>query len=634
MNFFEFQDQARSKTRLLICYFVLAIIGIISSVYIAFLAIFFFANSEQSSFNHLQQFSWWQPELFLAVAGATLILVLGSSFGKILTLRSGGQGIATSLGGQLLTRSGASVEETQLLNIVEEMAIASGMPVPAVYLLPEAGINAFAAGYSINDAVIGVTQGAVDQLNRDEMQGVVAHEFSHILNGDMRLNIHLIGLIFGILVLSILGRMLLRSDSRRVGRRKGKEGAGVALFGVALLLIGVIGSFFARVIKSAISRQREFLADAAAVQFTRNPLGIGGALKKILASSDQAKIHNEHATEVSHMFFADSLSNFWSGMLATHPPLEQRIQRLGIRPNDEESKSRFSKPTQTSASDRIATSNLAQRQDLVTPSADKIAEIGKLLKGNLIYAQQLIGSLPADFRLKLSDPNYVQAVVIALLNRNTNSYIELPDLVLGKLAEAKQLVARLDGHLRLLILDLGLPALKKLSLGEYEAFRRAVFLVLETNQIQDAATSFDYALAATATHNLDVFFGIRSAKVHDNMPLETAKEPLEILFHIILRYAEDTSKDRSDVLQRINLQLGLNLSLAEKVTIQMSELNGALKQLQRLQPNAKKQLLEVCIESVFHDGRVKVEEAEIVRAIAETLGCPIPPIVAEAGGRL
>jgi Zn-dependent protease with chaperone function len=292
MNFFEHQDRARQNTKMLIGLFVMAVMGMVFTIYIA--ALIAFGLFAQESVSIL-----WYFNLFVLVAVPTIAVIGCGSYFKLVTLRQGGKVIAKDLGGRLVAHGTADPAEQQLLNVVEEMAIAAGISVPAVYVLDqEAGINAFAAGFTPNDAVIGVTRGTLDLLNRDELQGVIGHEFSHILNGDMRLNLRLVGLLHGILLIYIVGRVLFRSSGRSRSKEKGDP---FLLFGLALILIGGIGLVCGRLIKSAVSRQREFLADASAVQFTRNPAGIAGALLKISGHSRGALIHSPYAEVNSHL---------------------------------------------------------------------------------------------------------------------------------------------------------------------------------------------------------------------------------------------------------------------------------------------------------------------------------------------
>src|SRR6516162_138943 len=290
-NFFQQQDSARRKTFQLVVYFVLAILILIALVYGLLLAL----DSAR------EPASWWQPELLLLAALGVGLVVGGTSAFKVAQLSSGGQAVALMMGGEEVPGTTTDSRQKRLLNVVEEMALAAGVPVPPVYVLEEPGINAFAAGYAPGD-------------------GVVAHEFSHILNGDMRLNVRLIGLIFGIMALSIIGRMLMLTSGGRSSGRNDSRG-GLVLLGLGVFVLGLVGAFFGRLIMAAVSRQREYLADASAVQFTRNAGGIGGTLKKIGGLAEGSRVGNPQAAVIGHMFFANA---FAGGLLATHPPLVER----------------------------------------------------------------------------------------------------------------------------------------------------------------------------------------------------------------------------------------------------------------------------------------------------------------------
>ena len=283
MDFFAHQDKARKNTKLLVVYFAIAVACIIASVYIASLMIFFGTQSQQQPGEPVREFVVWDPVLFLYAALGTLGVVLLGSLYKTFELSDGGSAVAESLGGRLVNPNTANPDERKLRNVIEEMALASGVPIPKIYVLDdEKGINAFAAGHSPSDAAIGVTLGCMTLLNRDELQGVIGHEFSHILNGDMRLNLRIMGVLFGILCLAVIGRILLYTRGR-----DSRDRNPLMLLGLALIVIGAIGVFFGRLIQAALSRQREFLADASSVQFTRNPAGLSGALQKIGGAGSQ-----------------------------------------------------------------------------------------------------------------------------------------------------------------------------------------------------------------------------------------------------------------------------------------------------------------------------------------------------------
>ena len=309
MDFFASQDVARRKTSLLLLYFSLAVFFIIVAIYLAFTFLFIYQQGGTGQFDPNR---FWNPDLFVGVVIGTVIVVGCGSLYKISVLRSGGARVAEMLGGRLIPAGSKDFLQKRLLNIVEEMAIASGVPVPPVYLLEsEKGINAFAAGFTKDDAVIGITRGALETLDRNELQGVVAHEFSHILNGDMWLDLKLVGFLHGILLIALIGRSILRGSSRS---RNSKNSGGAVLFGLVLLILGYLGVLFGRLIKSSVSRQREYLADASAVQFTRNPGGLAGALKKIGGLASGSLIEHNKAEEISHMFFSNGLEGGWSSL--------------------------------------------------------------------------------------------------------------------------------------------------------------------------------------------------------------------------------------------------------------------------------------------------------------------------------
>ena len=330
MNFFEAQDKARRNTLWLVLLFTLAVAGLIVLTNLFLLSVYVYLKTEQFvvSPETLSYFYSWEE--FAIVGLGVCLLVLGGSLFKALSLSGGGPTIAEMLGGRLVSHGTTDLQQRQLLNVVEEMAIAAGMPIPQVYLLSDTSINAFAAGLSPANAVIGITEGTLTRLNREELQGVIAHEFSHIANGDMRLNIRLLAILHGILLIGLVGYFMFRS-LRFAGRaRKGAGGIfALAAIGVGLMVIGYAGSFFGQWIKAIVSRQREYLADSSAVQFTRNKDGIAGALKKIGGSSHVGSyLSSPSAPEYSHAYFANGISSFWQSLFATHPPLETRIRRI------------------------------------------------------------------------------------------------------------------------------------------------------------------------------------------------------------------------------------------------------------------------------------------------------------------
>lgn len=320
MDFFAHQERARKQTTVLVVYFVAAVAGIIAAVYLASVLIFYFTQPGRPGAPPLE-LSFWDPQLLVYAVLGTLAVVLVGSLYKTAVLRRGGSAVAETLGGRLVDAGTRDPDERKLMNVVEEMAIASGLPVPKVYVLDhEPGINAFAAGHAPDNAAVAITRGGLSVLDRDELQAVIGHEFSHIHNGDMRLNLRIMGVLFGILCLAIIGRVLLYS-------RGGGRGRNPMMFlGLALIVIGAIGIFFGRLIQAGLSRQRELLADASAVQFTRNPAALSSALQKIGAVGSQ--LGSAHAGEASHMYFENGIGKPMFALMATHPPLEQRIRAI------------------------------------------------------------------------------------------------------------------------------------------------------------------------------------------------------------------------------------------------------------------------------------------------------------------
>ncbi|HEY5621255.1 MAG TPA: M48 family metallopeptidase [Pontiella sp.] len=330
MDFFARQDSARKQTGLLSVYFGLAVVLTALLVYFLPVSVWFLHRTKQGA-PDISPPGFWHPDLFMTVCGITLAVIAGGTLFKIAQLKhGGGSGVAEMLGGRQILPGSADFFERRLLNVVEEMAIASGVTVPPVYVMEtEKGINAFAAGFGISDAVVAVTYGTMTGLTRDELQGVVAHEFSHILNQDMRININLMGFLHGLLIIGLTGRVLLEFGAHMsMGRRNrdaGRLAIPVVAAGLVLLIVGFSGFFFCKLIKASISRQREQLADASAVQFTRNPAGLAGALKKIGGLSFGSRIHAPNAEQASHMFFGKGNKG---SIFSTHPPLAERVRWL------------------------------------------------------------------------------------------------------------------------------------------------------------------------------------------------------------------------------------------------------------------------------------------------------------------
>ncbi|MFZ2509270.1 MAG: M48 family metallopeptidase, partial [Steroidobacteraceae bacterium] len=384
MDFFRRQAETRRLSRWLVLLFALAVFACVIAVDFVVVATVTVLSREALDGVPTGAGAWIQhyPDVVLISSLIVLGIIGGSCLVKSSQLSAGGSVVAESLGGTRVTADTGDPLRRRLLNVVEEMAIASGVPVPAVYVLErEAGINAFAAGHNPSNAAIAVTRGALTTLNRAELQGVIAHEFSHVLNGDMRLSTRLIGWLFGLMVFALIGRFVLRHAPRGGGGRKGGGAIAVILAAaLAVMILGYIGLFFGRLIQAAVSRKRESLADASAVQFTRDPTGLRGALVKIGALGVGSRLQDTDGEEVAHLLFAAGVPRAF----ATHPPLEERIREIdpGFRPEEFEAM-------------RI---RMNQERALTSAQADKPvpAAAGRLedmLKGAIVLAPAMVARL-------------------------------------------------------------------------------------------------------------------------------------------------------------------------------------------------------------------------------------------------
>jgi Zn-dependent protease with chaperone function len=524
------------------------------------------------------------------------------------------------------------------LNVVEEMAIASGVPVPTVYLLEkDKSINAFAAGFTPADAVIGVTRGTMELLNRDELQGVIAHEFSHIFNGDMRLNIRLMGVLHGITVIAMIGYVILRGAS---GSRKG-AGAAILLLGGSLVVIGFVGVFFAKLIKSAVSRQREFLADASAVRYTRNPGGIAGALKKIGGLVYGGKINSPRAEEASHFLFADGLRAKISSfqVLATHPPLTERIRRIdsgfdGRFPAVEYPgpKSVTLPPSPKPRVDSDATLSLVPEQ--------LTDQIGTLTRTHMVFAAALISNLPTDLTAKLYEPSGARTVIFALLlssdpqvrRSQFKILAESGDpLVTRDTLELSTLTESCPPQAHLPIIDMALPALRRLSPRQYRDFRGTVDRLIMADQKCDL---FEFTLLHVLRRHLDryyrkapptrVQFYSLAALTDECARLLSA---LAFTGHTDEAKAEAAFREGAKELEEVSLKLELKGTSECDIT----GLNKSFEKLARVAPKLKRQILRASTAAVSHDRRITVREGELLRAIADALDCPLPPFLTVPG---
>lgn len=639
MDFFDRQDKARRKTKLLVFYLILAICLLVLAVYAAVLVIF---GRGDTDIPDLEAFTFWQPELFFVSMLGTLAVIVIGSVTKTVQLSRGGSAVAEMLDGRLLSSNATGVDERKLLNVVEEMAIASGVPVPQVYVLQEeSGINAFAAGYTTGDAAIGVTRGGMKLLSRDQLQGVIGHEFSHILNGDMRLNVRLMGFVFGILCLTVIGRVLIRTRGRKNP---------LPLLGIALIAIGWIGVLIGRLIQSAVSRQREFLADAASVQFTRNPSGLAGALKKIGGVSGGSKLESPHAQEAGHLFFANGLRSSVIGLMATHPPLEERIRALDPAFDGNFEVPEIAEPPPTVEEGRpkppVAAPPFSGLPGFETAGGGLIGgviaagailpEAGRITTQHLQYAAELQHLLPDSLRAAARDPLGANALVYALLLSPEQSVREqqLAQIASGtshvrdetiKLFSETQ---NLPVQTKLPLADLALPALRQMSPEQFQQFRENVRALVESDRQIDL---FEYVLQKIVLRHLEPNFLPKAKPVTQFYSLRSLVSHCGVLLSA-MAYAgqEDPSAVQAAFARGasgLNRIAGAEIPFLPKADCDLPRVDAALDRLAASVPQIKKNVLNACAETVAADGKVQGTEAELLRAVADSLDCPIPPFI-------
>jgi Zn-dependent protease with chaperone function len=547
------------------------------------------------------------------------------------------------LGGRLVPQSSNDLQQRQLLNVVEEMSIAAGMPIPKVYLLEESSINAFAAGQSPANAVIGVTRGALEQLSRDELQGVIAHEFSHIFNGDMRLNMRLIGVLHGILLVGLIGYFILRS-LRYAGRSRSRKGGGGILvifaLGVGLMVIGYAGTFFGQWIKAVVSRQREYLADSSAVQFTRNKDTIAGALKKIGGSGSGSVIESPTAPQYSHAYFANGLSGFWRSFFATHPPLEKRIKAIDprwdgkfVRP---EAKTQPTSEQAPEAASSSAAAEMAVKTAILTAAGAAINQIGTLNEANIEQVRQLIVAMPESLREAAQSAFSARAVIYAILISHQTEQNEvwslleqhadrsMPALTLEYLAEVKNL----DEKFILPLLELCINALRELSTNQFIQFERAINKIIIADKKIDLK---EWIIQRLVLQQLNTHFGLRKPPKAKHASLGAVKSEAETLLSLIAYVEHKDDGEAKQAFDRGKKESGATaLNFLSRKDLSLDALNRSLDNLMQLKPLVKPRILKACVAIILADGKTTTRGIELVRTISICLDCPMPPMQASS----
>ena len=632
MNFFERQAEARRHSRRLVLLFALAVVAIVIAVDVAVVVAHLALGGAGLELP---------PMLVLATLATLAIIGLGSLY-RIASLRGGGETVALELGGVVVPEDTTDFNLRRLRNVVEEIAIASGVPMPKLFVLEhEAGINAFAAGYAPSDAVVAVTRGALERLNRDELQGVVAHEFSHILNGDMRLNVRLMGVLFGILALALVGRKVL--EHGRFGRR-GKGAAVVLAAALVAMAIGYAGLFFARLIKAGVSRSRERLADASAVQFTRQTAGLAGALKKIGGLHEGSRFNDRsRAEEVSHLLFGDGVG--LAGWFATHPPLLERIQALepgftGDRlaylarqwldapPNG------IDEDVQRGFATRRAEPLPVAGADATLRPAEVVGHVAHPGPADYRRAGAIVDHLPDALRALARQRDAVVPLLLALL-MDARADVQERQVFevaarLGKVVaeEARHLhalhIAGLHPMQRLPLASLAFPVLRLRPRPELDVFLDAANAVT----FADGAVSlFEYCLGRLLTvHVRESLDPQQYARFGRRKPSDVRAEIATLLAAVAQAGHEDDEQARRAYVAGMHKVLPRDAIAYRRRPDLLQALDEVWMPLDALDPLAKQPLVEGLVAAIGHDGRASVAEVELLRTICAVLHCPLPPL--------
>ncbi|EDM45936.1 M48 family metallopeptidase [Marinobacter algicola] len=653
-GFFQRQASARRNTGLLVVLFLAAMVIITLLVCLVGYLV------TRSEYTGLAFTDWLLSRHGLYTAIAVVALIGIGSLIRWADLSGGGERVAKMVGARAIDPATRDTDERRLRNIVEEMSIASGISVPDLYVMDhEIGINAFVAGYTPGEAVMVVTHGALTQLTRDELQGVVGHEFSHILNGDMRLNVRLIAILAGILMIGQIGAFLLRASFHRshVSSHSSRDRRGQAVFGLiglALLVIGYVGVFFGRLIQSAVSRQREMLADASSVQFTRNPEGIAGALFKIGLKGGYLDT-TSHASDMNHMCFGESARMKFAALLASHPPVQERIEaiqpgmfaRLRSRLRDSEPGSTLRSVgyrgsaasaalAEGAASGFNAAGPRASTSPLNTqPSADLSTTVGTVNKGSEDYAVDLLNRLPSTFRnLLYTRAGAIQlcyALLIYQLPQSsqqkrlalvTADALFAPNAdLLDKLLPA---LTSLGEAVRFPALELAMPALRKLDPDERSQLMACTEVLIRADNrlsLYELAmhTFLRRHLAADSAHVIPV----------RHRSYRTVTNQLQVLFSLMARAGAQQGMESQRLFNEAMAGFtaaGQHTELLETVSIK--HLRDALLVLNTLSPLLKPAILDACGHCVLADGEIRTAEYELIRLVADQLDCPMPPLAA------
>jgi len=623
VDFYAYQAAARRQTRWLVVAFIVAVTAVVVALDTVFMLVLAARDPTNPGLTPLQYAAEHPDSVFGCSLLVVAVIGLASLF-KTLQLRGGGAVVARSLGGVRVERDTTDPKRRRLRNVVEEMAIASGVPVPEIYVLEQEGaINAFAAGHTPANAAITVTQGALDYLDRDELQGVIGHEFSHVLNGDMRLNVQLMGWLFGLLVIALIGRTIFSIAPRSRDRR----GGGIAvLIALAVMVLGYIGLLAGRILQAAVSRQRERLADASSVQFTRNPLGLKGALLKIAGLTEGSRLAAADAEQVAHMLFAPGLER----VFATHPPLLERIRALDPHFDARELAQVAAQGVAASAAPEEAaapaTSGVAAFGPQPAAARAIAAQVGAPQTAHVALAQTVHQRLPVELREFSEAPGKARALVLALLLSRDSAVRDaqmhlLAPADLTELDAALEVAGELEPMLRLPALLQLFPALRRTALAARRALAQVAIALIHADSRVDV---FEFCLAKLLETLLQDEMAPQPP--HGRLTLEDVAQELHTVFAVLARAGAEGDEPRARAAYEVGMQTVLPLRRPAYATYEdwPRRLSAALIRLEQLQPFAKQALIEGLVRTIGSDGALTVEEAELLRTTCALLHCPMP----------
>jgi len=629
--------------RLVVAYVIATILIVAGVTFVVGFALYTFSNSGYGYTP--QEFASRNMSVLAATALLTALFILGASLFRTSVLSAGGGRVATDMGGTLVPADVQDPLRRRLRNVVEEMAIASGVPVPEIYVLEqESGINAFAAGFTPGDAAIAVTRGALELLDRDELQGVIGHEFSHILNGDMRLNIRLMGILFGIMALGLIGRLVVRGGYHTsiVSSRRNRGTPAILVVGLGLVILGSIGVFFARLIKAGVSRQREFLADASAVQFTRQTGGIANALKKIGGYREGSMLRSADPEEISHMLFGTGAA--FSSLFATHPPLVDRIRALDPTFTEADFPRVDPRPgTQSVAVDDRGAAGFAGgiTTALAAGGAQALAEsiadtVGDPDNQHVEYSRSLRQSIPAELYDAAHAQGLAYLLTIALvLDRSGRSLQRQLALARDQLGGERtrllrnyyDLLSDTDARFRLPLLEVAFPVLKRRPAPELAFLVSLTARVIETDGDVDL---YEYCFYRILTSNL----GQATDPSGRRAPVRAGREALRRaaigLIRIMAEYGHSEPEHKRAAFRAGTAMLGpwaAEHKFGAQDDRSVATLDASLDILLGLNSKGKEALVRAISATAGHDGTLTVSEAELIRAVCATLDYPLPPIL-------